>query len=80
MGSFTCHTEWQLIVYVADSGNDRIQKFDSTGAFITKWGFQGSGDGEFNKPAGIDVDISGNVYVVDTNNRRIQKFNLIGFK
>ncbi|MGA9154833.1 MAG: SBBP repeat-containing protein [Candidatus Nitrosopolaris sp.] len=25
-------------IYVADSGNDRIQKFDSNGTFITKWG------------------------------------------
>jgi DNA-binding beta-propeller fold protein YncE len=25
-------------IYVADSGNDCIQKFDSNGTFITKWG------------------------------------------
>ena len=40
-------------VYVADSDNDRIQKFDSNGNFITKWGSYGSGDGQFNYPIGI---------------------------
>jgi YVTN family beta-propeller protein len=34
-------------VYVADQSNNRIQKFNSTGAFITKWGSSGSGDGQF---------------------------------
>jgi DNA-binding beta-propeller fold protein YncE len=28
-------------VYVADTINHRIQKFDSNGNFITKWGSQG---------------------------------------
>jgi DNA-binding beta-propeller fold protein YncE len=31
-------------VYVSDSGN-RIQKFNSTGAFITQWGTTGSASG-----------------------------------
>ena len=34
-------------VYVADSGNNRIQKFDSNGTFITKWGSTGTADGQF---------------------------------
>ncbi|MBA3977731.1 MAG: hypothetical protein H0X50_06020 [Nitrosopumilus sp.] len=29
-------------VNVADSGNDRIQKFDNEGNFITKWGSKGT--------------------------------------
>lgn len=32
-------------VYVADSGNNRIQKFDSIGKFIATWGSSGSGNG-----------------------------------
>jgi tripartite motif-containing protein 71 len=32
-------------VYVADFGNNRIQKFDSNGNFITKWGSIGEADG-----------------------------------
>ena len=37
-------------VYVADNGNDRVQKFSSAGAFITKWGSNGPGDGQFGVP------------------------------
>jgi hypothetical protein len=61
-------------VYVADSGNDRIQKFNSEGNCITSWGSCGTGEGEFNDPNGIAVDSSGNVFVADTYNHRIQKF------
>lgn len=55
-------------------GNNRVQKFDSDGNFITKWGSEGSGEGQFNRPLGISVDSEGNVYVVDTGNYRIQVF------
>ena len=53
-------------VYVADNSNHRIQKFNSSGGFITKWGSYGSGDGQFNYPYGVAVGSSGNVYVADT--------------
>jgi sugar lactone lactonase YvrE len=61
-------------VYVADSVNNRIQKFDVDGVFITKWGSVGDGDGQFSSPEGVAVDSSGNVYVSDYNHR-IQKFD-----
>ena len=65
-------------VYVADAGNSRIQKFDSTGTFLTTWGGFGSGTGQFNGAFGVATDGSGNVYVADANNRRIQKFDASG--
>jgi DNA-binding beta-propeller fold protein YncE len=65
-------------VYVADTGNNRIQKFTSAGAFITQWGSYGSGNGQFDWPAGVAVDSTGNVYVADTLNIRIQKFTSAG--
>ena len=55
--------------------NHRIEKFDSNGTFLTKWGSWGSGDGQFKYPYGVAVDSSGNVYVADTGNNRIQKFS-----
>jgi hypothetical protein len=61
-------------VYVADPGNNRIQKFDSNGKFIAKWGTEGQGEGQFDFPNGITVDSSGNVYVADTYNDRIEMF------
>ena len=65
-------------VYVADAGNNRIEKFDSSGNFITKWGSLGSGNGQFNYPAKVFVDSSGNVYVTEFTNNRIQKFDANG--
>ena len=58
-------------VYVADTANNRIQKFDSNGKLITKWGTEGSGQGQFKRPKG-SVDDNGNVYVADTGDNRIQ--------
>ncbi|PYE61986.1 NHL repeat-containing protein, partial [Aneurinibacillus soli] len=65
-------------VYVVDTNNNRIQKFDSSGTYVTQWGSDGSGDGQFSYPQGIAVDSSGNVYVVDSNNKRIEKFDSSG--
>jgi hypothetical protein len=50
-------------VYVADTGNNRIQVFSSNGTFIREWGQFGTDNGFFNQPRGITVDQRGNVYV-----------------
>jgi DNA-binding beta-propeller fold protein YncE/DNA polymerase III epsilon subunit-like protein len=65
------------IVYVANTDNDRIQKFTSEG-IVSEWGTTGTGDGEFNLPSGIAVASDGIVYVVDQGNDRIQKFTSDG--
>jgi tripartite motif-containing protein 71 len=54
----------------------RIQKFSSTGTFLTKWGSQGNANGQFNSLLGLAADSSGNVYVADY--MRIQKFSTTG--
>jgi tripartite motif-containing protein 71 len=64
-------------VYVADFGNNRIQKFTSEGVFASEWGTNGSGDGEFYCPRGVAVASDGSVYVSDTGNNRIQKFSQV---
>lgn len=63
-------------ILVADSGNDRIQAFDSTGRFISAYGTSGSGPGQFRDPQGLAVDDLGRVIVVDRGNNRLQ---LLGF-
>jgi len=63
-------------VFVGDTGNNRIQKFDNDGKFITKWGSLGTGERQFHGPSDVAVDKkSGNVFVADVANNRIQKFN-----
>lgn len=64
-------------IVVLDSGNHRVQVFDSTGQFLTGWGSQGGEPGQFNEPWGLAVDDQF-VYVADTWNHRIQKFTLDG--
>jgi DNA-binding beta-propeller fold protein YncE len=61
-------------VYVTDTGNHRVEKFDKEGNFITQWGGMGIGDGQFNFPYGIVVDAKGSVFVVDSGNTRVQQF------
>ena len=48
-------------VYVADTNNHRIQKFDATGTYVTQWGSNGTGNGQFSSPRGVGTDASGNV-------------------
>ena len=54
-------------VYVVDSENDRIQKFDNTGKFITKW--------SINSPFGVAVDPNGKVYVIDQNDASVEIYS-----
>jgi tripartite motif-containing protein 71 len=61
-------------VYVTDTGNHRIEKFDKEGNFITQWGGFGNGKGQFNFPYGIAVDVKGSVFVVDSGNTRVEQF------
>lgn len=64
-------------VYVADTQNNRVQKFDSNGTFIKTWGGQGSGNGQFFLPYDVTTDSSNNVYVTEYGSR-IQKFDSNG--
>ena len=67
-------------VYVADTGNYRIQKFTADGVFITEWGTEGSEQGMFREPTAIAVDSVGNVYVGDlwSGIHEFQKFDPSG--
>ncbi|HUL98352.1 MAG TPA: hypothetical protein VLU24_02740 [Mycobacterium sp.] len=62
-------------VFVADTGNHRIEKVTGTGTFLLQWGSMGSADGQFHSPEGVAADGAGNVFVTDLNNNRIEKFD-----
>ncbi len=67
-------------VYVADTDNNRVQRFTSEGVYVSQLGSPagGSGDGEFFGPRRVAVDSSGRLYVLDDGNGRIQRFTASG--
>jgi DNA-binding beta-propeller fold protein YncE len=61
-------------IFVADTGNGRIQKFSPTGTFLTVIGTKGSGHGQLADPNAIAIDRSGNIYVAEIDSKhRVQK-------
>jgi phage tail-like protein len=74
-------------LFVADSGNHRLQIFDvNTLQLLDIWGqpdlagepAPDEAPGRFNQPWSLAADAKGSVYVVDYGNRRVQKFDLRG--
>jgi predicted membrane-bound mannosyltransferase/streptogramin lyase len=68
-------------VYVADTWNNRIQKFTAEGEFIIAWGSGGQakdGPDRFYGPRAVAVGPDGKVYVADTGNKRIVVFSANG--
>jgi len=62
-------------IYIADYGNDRIVRLDSTGAFINETGGFGADDYVLSGPISIALDNISNVYVVDSGNSRIIRYD-----
>lgn len=54
-------------VYIADTGNRRIQQFTSDGVFVKKY------KSCFGEPIAIDLDDSGNIYIADRYNKCVQR-------
>jgi len=79
------------LLYIADSGNDRIQIIDVDGncsgsvelandvCFVDEFGVSGDDDGEFDFPSGLAFDPSTDyLYIADTGNNRIQIIDVDG--
>lgn len=49
-----------------------MQVFNTEGEFLLKFGSNGEGNGQFNAPTGVAVDVNGNIIVADWGNSRIQ--------
>ncbi|HST05943.1 MAG TPA: hypothetical protein VLQ48_14580, partial [Chloroflexia bacterium] len=66
-------------VYVADSVNHRIQKFDSTGAYSTQWPIPAGGwdAGSYLEPF-LAVDAQGNIYATGPTSAQVYKFDPTG--
>lgn len=66
-------------LYVGDSGNGRVQKFSTAGAFQTKLGSLWSAiDPVLYSPSGVAIDTDGDVYVVDNFGNEVKKYDLNG--
>jgi uncharacterized protein (TIGR03437 family) len=69
------------VIYVADTGNNRVRRMYASGVLVTiagngQSGFNGDGAGqgvELHAPAGICLDAAGNLYIADSGNNRIRK-------
>ncbi|MBP7634689.1 hypothetical protein KBA41_11015 [Candidatus Ozemobacteraceae bacterium] len=59
------------------SGNI-VMKYTPAGSFITQWGTNGTGNGQFISPEGIARANSGNILVADAGNDRLQEFTNAG--
>ncbi|MDQ7029857.1 MAG: NHL repeat-containing protein [Ardenticatenia bacterium] len=61
-------------VLVADTGNKRVQVFDTEGTFLGMFGGRGSEHGKMDEPTSVAVGPDGTIYVADTWNQRVQAF------
>jgi non-lysosomal glucosylceramidase len=66
------------LLYVADTGNNRVEIFTKAGAYSGVIGGPGSGNGAFNTPLDLAFDAQGELYVDDAGNNLIQKFDASG--
>ena len=86
----TLNNPWAVAVsttggfYIADQKNHSIRKVDATGIITTIAGngnAGNSGDGgpasasRLTLPAGVAIDVAGNIYISDTGNNRVHKIN-----
>ena len=64
--------------YVADTGNQRVQRFDPNRTFLTAWGSFGNEDGQFVAPSAVAIGDDGSVFVTDDARHVIQQFTADG--
>ena len=64
-------TDYEGQIYVADSKNNRVQKFDTDGNFLAAFTGEDSSCGALKSPTGVKLDRAGRLVVVDRGNSRI---------
>ena len=66
-------------IYVADSKGRCVQLFDANGAYLTRFGTQGSGAGQFLYPTAVAYEkLSRQIVVVDSLNARVNFYDKNG--
>ena len=57
-----------------DGPLDTVQVFQRDGRLLYRFGYVGTGYGQFRMPSGIWIDSTDRIYVADTGNNRVQSF------
>jgi hypothetical protein len=61
-------------LFIVDTFNNSVQKYETDGTLITQFGTSGTGNGEFNSPHDLAIDSQDKIFVSDTFNHRVQVF------
>lgn len=72
------HAEAGPGVAVADTANNRIQRFDGAGNVTAAWGIAGRSFGYVSRPRGVAFTPSGGLAIADTFNHRIALYDTDG--
>ena len=65
-------------VYVSDTGNSRVLKFDAQGSYLMQYGEIGLALGRFTRPKGVGLDKDNRLFVVDAAFENVQIFDETG--
>jgi DNA-binding beta-propeller fold protein YncE len=65
-------------LYVADTGNARIVRYDKDGKYLGSFGGPGDGDGKFKAPVALAFGPGGNLVVLDRGTGFVQAFSKSG--
>ncbi len=63
------------VIYIGDSGNNKIKKYDMSGNLLLSFGTFGTEPGQFINTRGIFVDNNGRIWVADGDVARVQVFD-----
>jgi sugar lactone lactonase YvrE len=62
----------ESILWVTDTGNERIVQYTLKGEYVRSIGSEGEGPGQFKEPVGLSLASDGTVYVADMYNSRVE--------
>jgi sugar lactone lactonase YvrE len=65
-------------IYISDTNNDAIHKYNPNGTYNMQIGTPGGADGQLYRPAGMEFNSTGQLVVVDGGNHRVQVFTTSG--
>ncbi len=73
---FSICSNFKGLIFISDTGNNRIVVINEEGELVTIFGFGGKGNGQFKVPTDICF-LKNKIYVVDKKNNRVQVLKLI---